>query len=102
MKQQLLKLAVLALLGGSVLNAGGVQQLPFRGLVAAVDPAAATLTLSGPAQRVLHLTPASKVIRAGAPAPLATVKVGEAISGSLDRANTNRLVLIRANVGAQP
>jgi hypothetical protein len=97
MKQNLMKLAVLALLGGSAF-AGSVQQLPFRGLVAAVDPAASTLTLSGPAQRVLHVPASSKLLRGGAPAPLATVKVGEAISGSLDRANTNRLVLIRANL----
>lgn len=98
MTRRLSVLALVLALGG-VTRAGDV--LPFHGLVAAVDAGAGTLVLSGPKQRVLHLVPTSKVERDGTNASLAVVVVGEAVSGSFNRADTNRLVVVKARFGVK-
>jgi hypothetical protein len=87
----------LALLAALAVQAG--TTLPFNGKVAAVDVKNGTLTLSGPAKRELHVVDTSKVTRDGRIATLQGVVIGEPVSGSYNRADTNRLVAIRVTFG---
>lgn len=55
---------------------------PFTGIVQKVDKTANTITLNGKdGGRVFHVTPQTKITKAGQPATLADAKVGEEAAG---------------------
>jgi len=60
------------------------KRYPYHANVAAVDVNAKTITLDGKKkQRVLHVTPATRIQKEKKPVALETIKVGEYITGSL-------------------
>ena len=60
------------------------KRYPFHANVAAIDVSAKTITLDGKKkQRVLFITPATRVLKDKKPVALETIKVGEYITGSL-------------------
>jgi pyruvate/2-oxoglutarate dehydrogenase complex dihydrolipoamide acyltransferase (E2) component len=60
------------------------KRYPYHANVAAIDVNAKTITLDGKKkQRVLHITPATRILKDKKPVALETVKVGEYITGSL-------------------
>jgi hypothetical protein len=60
------------------------KRYPYHANVAAVDVSAKTITLDGKKkQRVLYITPATRVLKDKKPVALETIKVGEYITGSL-------------------
>jgi pyruvate/2-oxoglutarate dehydrogenase complex dihydrolipoamide acyltransferase (E2) component len=60
------------------------KRYPFHANVAAIDASAKTITLDGKKkQRVLYITPATRVLKDKKPVALETIKVGEYITGSL-------------------
>jgi hypothetical protein len=69
---------------GSVTATKRVKRYPYHANVAAVDTSAKTITLEGKKkQRVLFITPATRILKDKKPVALETVKVGEYITGSL-------------------
>ena len=60
------------------------KRYPYHANVAAVDVNAKTITLDGKKkQRVLYITPATRILKDKKPVALETIKVGEYITGSL-------------------
>src|SRR5262249_18005200 len=60
------------------------KRYPYHANVAAIDVNAKTITLDGKKkQRVLHITPATRILKDKKPVALDTIKVGEYITGSL-------------------
>jgi Cu/Ag efflux protein CusF len=60
------------------------KRYPYHGNVAAVDLSAKTITLDGKKkQRVLHLTPTTRLLKDKKPVALETVKVGDYVTGSV-------------------
>lgn len=75
------------------------KRYPYHANVAAVDPAAKTITLSGKKkQRVLFVTPTTRILKDKKPVALETIKVGEYITGSLVDTD-GRLEPTTVNVG---
>src|SRR5262245_18989792 len=55
--------------------------LPFHGTIAAVDKVAKTITMEGKKQRVLHVTPETKINRDNVKAGIDAVKSGVEVGG---------------------
>jgi hypothetical protein len=62
----------------------GPKRYPYHANVAAVDLSAKTITLEGKKkQRVLYITPNTRVLKDKKPVALETIKIGEYVTGSL-------------------
>lgn len=60
------------------------KRYPYHANVAAVDVSAKMITLDGKKkQRILYITPATRVLKDKKPVALETIKVGDYITGSL-------------------
>lgn len=76
-----------------------VKRYPYHANVAAVDTTAKTLTLDGKkSQRVLHVTPTTRILKDKKPVALETINVGDYITGSLVDTD-GRLEPTTVNVG---
>jgi hypothetical protein len=76
--------------------------MPFNGKIVAVDKAAKTISLSGPAKRVLHITSTTKLTKAGKSATLENATVGDEIGGSLKKSADGKLEGLTVRLGAKP
>jgi Cu/Ag efflux protein CusF len=75
------------------------KRYPYHANVAAIDVSAKKITLDGKKkQRVLYITPATRVLKDKKPVALETIKVGEYITGSLVDTD-GRLEPTTVNVG---
>jgi hypothetical protein len=75
------------------------KRYPYHANVAAVDANAKTITLDGKKkQRVLHVTPATRILKDKKPVAIETIKVGEYITGSVVDTD-GRLEPTTVNVG---
>jgi len=54
---------------------------PFNGKITAVDATAKSITLSGKAARVMHITSETRITKDGKPATFDDAKVGEDVGG---------------------
>jgi len=69
---------------------------PFRGRLAAIDKAGRTITIG---KRTFHLTPETKILRAGKPATLESAVLGEETSGGFKTSENGKLVATKVNLG---
>jgi hypothetical protein len=98
---------VLALLGGAEPAPPGKPTVakgtpPFTGIVQKVDKTANTVTLNGKdGGRVFHITPQTKITKAGQPATLADAKVGEEAAGIFKDTDGKRTA-ISLRLGPKP
>jgi archaellin len=77
----------------------GPKRYPYHANVAAVDLSAKTITLDGKKkQRVLNVTPTTRILKDKNPVALDTIKVGEYVTGSLVDTD-GRLEPTTVNVG---
>jgi Cu/Ag efflux protein CusF len=61
-----------------------LKRYPYHGNVAAVDLSAKTITLDGKKkQRVLNVTPTTRVLKDKKPVALETIKIGDYVTGSV-------------------
>lgn len=75
------------------------KRYPYHANVAAIDPSAKTITLDGKKkQRLLNITPTTRILKDKKPVALETIKVGEYITGSLVDTD-GRLEPTTVNVG---
>lgn len=72
---------------------------PFHGRLKAVDHAARTITMG---TRTFHVTPDTKMTKAGRPATLKDAVVGEMVSGYFKTAENGHLVLSTLRFGPKP
>lgn len=77
------------------------RSVPFRGKVAALDPQKMTFTLSGPKQRVFHLTSDTKIEKDGKTVTFSDVALGDEARG-LYQSDDGQLVVIKASFGPKP
>ncbi len=78
------------------------RSIPFRGKVAALDSQKMTFTLSGPKQRVFHLTPDTKIEKDGKPAVFADLAVGDEARGLYQAEDDGQLTVIKGSFGPKP
>jgi hypothetical protein len=79
------------------------DRIPFHGKIAAVDRTALTLTLEGKEKkRVIHLTPDTRMLKAGKPATLADAVVGEEVGGQTAKTLDGREEAISLRFGPKP
>ncbi len=71
---------------------------PFHGTVTAVDVNAMTVTLSN---RVLNVTSETKIMKAGQPAMLADISVGEKITGQFKKNEGGQLDATVIHIGGK-
>ena len=84
---------------GPTTAAKTVKHYPYHANVAAVDVAAKTITLEGKKkQRVLYITPITRILKDKKPVALETVKVGDYVTGSL-RDTDGHLEPTTVNIG---
>jgi hypothetical protein len=76
--------------------------VPFNGKIAAVNLSAQTLTLTGKSQRVVKVTPQTKILRNGQPATLADAKVGEPVGGYAKKTEQGILEASSLRLGPKP
>ncbi|MGO8676413.1 MAG: hypothetical protein ACLQVX_11160 [Limisphaerales bacterium] len=69
---------------------------PFRGKLAAVDKVAKTITVG---KRTFHITPQTKLLKAGAPATLDDAVVGERVTGGFKTADGGQLNATKVTFG---
>lgn len=75
------------------------RALPFRGKIAAVDKQAKTIKVG---ERTFHVTPDTKMNKAGKPAILDDVNVDEEVGGSYREGADKKLNLVSLRIGARP
>ncbi|MDO8348599.1 MAG: hypothetical protein Q7T30_00065 [Planctomycetota bacterium] len=84
-------------------KAGKRQTYPFRGVVAAIDTTAKTVTLEGrTTRRVIAITDETRLVRDGAAAALGDLKSGESIGGTLRKTPDGRELALLIRVGIKP
>jgi hypothetical protein len=75
------------------------RALPFGGKVAAVDKQAKTVTVG---KRTFHVTPDTRIMKAGKPATLEDATVGETVGGSYREGEDKKLNLVSLRIGPRP
>jgi hypothetical protein len=84
---------------GPVTASKAPKRYPYHANVAAIDTTKSTITLVGKKkQRVLNITPTTRILKDKKPVALETIKVGEYITGSLVDTD-GRLEPTTVNVG---
>jgi len=78
------------------------RSVPFRGKVAALDTQKMTFTLSGPKQRVFHLTSATKIEKDGKQVAFGDVVLGDEARGLYQSEEGGQLVVLKASFGPKP
>ncbi len=75
-----------------------IRSVPFRGKVAALDSQKKTFTLSGPKQRVFHLSTDTPIEKGGKSATFADIAVGDEARG-MYQTEDEQLMVIKASFG---
>ena len=80
---------------------GKQKQMPFRGKVSAVDKTAKTVTLEGKEKsRTFQITSATKITKAGKPAVIDDVIVGQTVGGLAKETAAGKWEVVTLNIGA--
>jgi hypothetical protein len=78
-------------------------RVPFRGKIHSVDKAAKTVTLDGKEKkRVIHITPQTRIAKAGKPAKLEDAMVGEEVGGQALRNGDGKEEAVSLRLGPKP
>ncbi len=76
---------------------------PFNGKVASVDKGAMTVTLQGKEkQRVIKLTPETRIVKMGKPATLDEATAGETVGGLVKKDASGKEVATMLRIGPAP
>ena len=78
------------------------SRLPIRGKIVEVDKTAKTVKIGEHSYQITSETKIEKIGNPPAPATLDDVKVGDMAQGSYEKADGDKLVMIRLRVGAKP
>jgi hypothetical protein len=73
--------------------------VPFHGAITALDTNAMTLTIR---QRTFDITSSTKITKAGKPAILGDLAVGDQIGGAFKKADDGKLSAVTVNVHEKP
>ncbi len=76
-----------------------IRMLPLHGTVAAVNTDAQTLTIG---DSVLHVTPKTRIAKAGKPATLTDIKVGDVANVSYHKAADGTMEAVGIHIVARP
>jgi hypothetical protein len=79
--------------------AAAARAVPFRGKLDAVDQQAKTIKVG---ERTFHVTSDTRIMKAGKPATLAEVKVGEEVGGAYREGDDKKLNVVSLRVGPRP
>jgi|GEM_PF-3424638 len=86
--------------GGGAVPGTKRETYPFRGRVASFDIGAQALKLEGKTtQRVVHLTPQTRLTKQGQPAMLDDLKAGEEVGGTLRKGSEGREEALLIRIG---
>ena len=77
----------------------GPRHVPFHGKVDTLDKAAGTLKIG---DRTFHVTPATKITKAGKPATFENASVGEEVGGAYQLREGGRLEVTSLRIGPKP
>jgi hypothetical protein len=75
------------------------RPIPFRGKIASVDKQAKTIKIG---ERTFQITAESKIAKAGKPATLDDVTVGEEVGGAYREGADKKLNVVSLRVGPRP
>jgi hypothetical protein len=78
-------------------------RVPFRGKINAVDKLGMTVTLDGKEKkRVIHITPQTRIAKAGKPAKLEDAVIGEEVGGQAIRSTNGKEEAVSLRIGPKP
>lgn len=78
-------------------------RLPFRGKIHSIDKTAMTITLDGrEKKRTIHVTPQTRIAKAGKPAKLEDAVPGEEVGGQAIRIGNGREEAVSLRLGPKP
>ena len=75
------------------------RHVPFHGKVDTLDKSAGTLKVG---ERTFHVTPGTKITKAGKPASFEETVIGEEVGGAFQQHESGRLELTSLRIGPKP